>query len=133
MEKANIDALHAEYAMIDIVCDPTIRDEVHQYFSSCGVSFGEIPCLSMQITSKHAICFELVKKGWEAAKAIMGLFNHLKSNDIEIEMFCASNGRLEGITRVKLRKSDDVEKCQALLEKCYVVCVNKKEPEQSDE
>lgn len=130
MEKTSEDSLHGESAIIDIVCDPALQNEVNQYFLSCDVGFAEKICLSVRDVHRYTLVFDLAKKGWEVAKAIMGLFNRY---DVEIEMSCASNGRLESVTRVKLRKSDDVEVCKDLLDKCYAISVRQKDVKNGDE
>lgn len=60
----------------------------------------------------------------------MGLFNR---NDIEIEMICSTLDNNQGVTRVKLRKADDIDKCMLLLDKCAAISINNKTKQEREE
>ncbi|MDM5023104.1 hypothetical protein [Escherichia coli] len=113
MEKTVNSDLHlGQYWRIDIVCDPELRDEVEQYFSRHDVGFSKIEVFSVENPYKLALFFDFAKKGVEVAKAIMGL---LDRNDIEITMYRATDSSPQSVKSIKLRKSEDVEKCKDLL------------------
>ncbi len=131
MEKTKENTLHlGKFGKIDIVCDPSLKDEVEQYFSVRDVGFGKGNCFSAASKYRLSLFFDIAGKGMEVAKAIMGLLNR---NDIEIEMHCSTADGLSPVKSIKLRKADDVEKCKELLDKCAAISVRKKEPEKGAE
>ncbi|EIY2764810.1 TPA: hypothetical protein JZF58_002197 [Escherichia coli] len=115
---------------IDVVCAPELQDDVEQYFNSCDVRLSKIECFSVRKPYKFALIFDFAKEGVEVAKAIMGLLN--RGNDIEITMHRATKGEPQSVKSIKLRKSEDVEKCKDLLSTCVAISVQRsKEKERS--
>ncbi|EGZ5678999.1 hypothetical protein BVC99_001819 [Escherichia coli] len=131
MEKTVNSDLHlGQYWRIDIVCDPELRDEVGQYFSLHDVGFSKIEVFFVENPYKLALFFDFAKKGVEVAKAIMGL---LDRNDIEITMYRATDSSPQSVKSIKLRKSEDVEKCKDLLSTCVAIGVQRNKEKEGSE
>ncbi|MDM4882514.1 hypothetical protein [Escherichia coli] len=85
---------------------------------------------SVENPYKLALFFDFAKKGVEVAKAIMGL---LDRNDIEITMYRATDSSPQSVKSIKLRKSEDVEKCKDLLSTCVAIGVQRNKEKEGSE
>ncbi|EFL9677601.1 TPA: hypothetical protein ACH706_002352, partial [Escherichia coli] len=87
-------------------------------------------CFSGDILYKLALIFDIAEKGTEVAKAIMGLFHR---NDIEITMHCATADNPQSVASIKLRKTEDMEKCKDLIATCVAISVQQNKEKEGDE
>ena len=126
----NSDFYSGQYGKIDIVCAPELQGDVEQYFSLCDVGLSRVECFSGDILYKLALIFDIAEKGTEVAKAIMGL---LHRNDIEITMHCATADNPQSVASIKLRKTEDMEKCKDLIATCVAISVQQNKEKEGDE
>lgn len=119
----------AQFASIRVTCEDSLQEYVTQHFDHAGFNPGEIRCYSVNLLPKLTVFFEMAKQSKELAQTIMGLFNR---NDIEVEMHCCTGDDPPQIKTVRLRKSDDVEACERLLDKCAALNIKMRENRNSD-
>ncbi len=91
---------------------------------------AKLKFFSVENPYKLALFFDFAKKGVEVAKAIMGL---LDRNDIEITMYRATDSSPQSVKSIKLRKSEDVEKCKDLLSTCVAIGVQRNKEKEGSE
>ncbi|EMC3648920.1 hypothetical protein VDN48_000014 [Citrobacter braakii] len=131
MTRKRQNALHlGQFAGITIYTSQELQDDVKGHFSQNNFPLNKVLCFSEKAPDKLSLVFDIVEKSREVAKTIMGLFNR---NDIEIEMICSTLDNNQGVTRVKLRKADDIDKCMLLLDKCAAISISNKTKQECKE